>query len=112
MSLGVYVSVNGCLFKCVSPVTDRTSVQGVLCLWERLQLPHNPDKDKRKKTDGMERCIKYILHCVGEFIYSLKLGGQVWFILSPLCNFAIYWMYLLNVAFGLSNKGNSVCKKA
>ena len=51
LSVGVNVSVNGCLSLCVSPAIVWRPVQGVPCLspdvsWDRLQPPRDPQEDE------------------------------------------------------------------
>jgi len=60
LSVGVNVSVTGCLSLCVSPVIVWWPVQGVPCLspnvsWDRLQPPHHPQENKwlRKINEWM-----------------------------------------------------------
>merc|ERR1711980_625 len=63
LSIGVNVSVNGCLSLCVSPAIVWRPVQGVPCLspnvsWDRLQPPRDPQEDKwlRGWMDGCLAC--------------------------------------------------------
>lgn len=52
-------SENGCLSLCVSPASDRQPVP-LYGTSARLQPPHNPNKDKRKKMDGFNSIQLYL----------------------------------------------------
>merc|ERR1712035_59525 len=59
LTVGVNVSMNGCLSLRVSPATVWRPVQGVPCLspnvsWDRLQPPRDPQEDKRLEDGWMD----------------------------------------------------------
>ena len=74
LTVGVNVSVNGCLCLCVSPVMTWRLVQGVPRLspvvsWDRLQLACDPvEQDKAARDNEMRFSL----------IFSLLIHLKVW----------------------------------
>ncbi|XP_078026211.1 uncharacterized protein LOC117258684 isoform X1 [Epinephelus lanceolatus] len=65
LSVGVNVSVNGCLSLCVSPVIVWRPVQVVPCLspdvsWDRLQPPRDPQEDEAVRSEGAGDSVSYM----------------------------------------------------
>jgi len=95
LSVGVNVSVNGCLSLCVSPVIVWWPVQGEPCLspsvsWDRLQHPRDPQQDKQllkmnltkvSKIHFQSECHYIVLYnvCVSVPRFSPHwLGQSMW----------------------------------